>query len=98
MEKGTVHCPLPRVRQLIATGRVRSTFTALRGAAGLGLDYPSMIDVVRRRSPREFYKSMTTYADHRQWHDVYRTRVDGTLVYIKLCVVDDVVVVSFKER
>lgn len=93
-----MHCPLSRVRGLIATGRVRSTFTALRGAAELGLDYSGMIDVVCRLSPREFYKSMTTYADHRQWHDVYQTQVDGALVYIKLCVVDDVLVVSFKER
>jgi motility quorum-sensing regulator / GCU-specific mRNA interferase toxin len=45
---------------------------------------------------------MTTHADHRIWQDVYRPRVemhDGNLVdvYLKLTVIDDVLIVSFKE-
>lgn len=43
------------------------------------------------------YKSMTTHADHRVWQDVYRTKVSsGYEVYLKLTVVDDVLIVSFK--
>jgi motility quorum-sensing regulator / GCU-specific mRNA interferase toxin len=41
---------------------------------------------------------MTTHADHRIWQDVYHgktARGDG--VYLKLTVIDDVLIVSFKE-
>lgn len=45
-----------------------------------------------------FYKSMTTHADHRIWQDVYRTKISsGDEVYLKLTVIDDVLIVSFKE-
>lgn len=45
-----------------------------------------------------FYKSMTTHADHRVWQDVYRTKTArGDEVYLKLTVIDDVLIVSFKE-
>lgn len=45
-----------------------------------------------------FHKSMTTYADHRIWQDVYRTKTTGgDEVYLKLTVIDDVLIVSFKE-
>jgi len=49
-------------------------------------------------TPAEFYKSMTTYADHRIWQDVYHTKTDnGDKVYLKLTVINDVLIVSFKE-
>ena len=47
---------------------------------------------------RHFYKIMTTHADHRIWQDVYRARTaHGDEVYLKLTVIDDVLIVSFKE-
>ena len=48
-------------------------------------------------SPHEFYKSMTTYHDSSVWQDVYRHKADVGMLYIKLTVIDDVLVVSFKE-
>lgn len=44
-----------------------------------------------------FYKSMTTHADHRVWQDVYHAKAQGQDVYLKLTVVDGVLIVSFKE-
>ncbi|SER32806.1 Motility quorum-sensing regulator, toxin of MqsA [Azotobacter beijerinckii] len=44
-----------------------------------------------------FYKSMTTHADHRVWQDVYRPSTQAGDVYLKLTVIDDVLIVSFKE-
>jgi motility quorum-sensing regulator/GCU-specific mRNA interferase toxin len=45
-----------------------------------------------------FYKSMTTHADHRIWQDVYHAKTtSGAEVYLKLTVIDDVLIVSFKE-
>ncbi|CAD6880758.1 Toxin mRNA interferase YgiU [Methylomonas albis] len=40
---------------------------------------------------------MTTHADHKVWQDVYRPKTLAGDVYLKLTVVDDVLVVSFKE-
>jgi motility quorum-sensing regulator/GCU-specific mRNA interferase toxin len=48
-------------------------------------------------APTDFYKSMTTHADHRIWQDVYRPMTVAGRVYLKLTVIDDVLVVSFKE-
>jgi motility quorum-sensing regulator/GCU-specific mRNA interferase toxin len=44
----------------------------------------------------DFYKSMTTHADHRAWQDVYHAKTaNGDEVYLKLTVIDDVLIVSF---
>ena len=41
---------------------------------------------------------MTTHANHRIWQDVYRTRTTaGDEIYLKLTVIADVLIVSFKE-
>jgi motility quorum-sensing regulator/GCU-specific mRNA interferase toxin len=50
---------------MIEEGKVRSTQSALAGAAALGLDFGGMVAVVRELTPADFYKSMTTHADHR---------------------------------
>ena len=47
--------------------------------------------------PKDFYKSMTTHADHTIWQDVYRPRTKAGDMYLKLTVMDDVLIVSFKE-
>lgn len=40
---------------------------------------------------------MTTHADHTIWQDVYRTTTWVGDVYLKLTVLDGVLIVSFKE-
>ena len=73
------------------------TDTARRGASGLGLDLAGMLDVLLALEPADFYKSMTTHADHTVWQDVYRPSTGVGDVYLKLTVIDDVLLVSFKE-
>lgn len=97
MAKGTPHCKLPVVRALIDAGHVRATFSALSGGAALGLDFDGMVGVVKALTPRDFYKSITTHIHHRIWQDVYRSVTDAGEVYLKLTVIDDVLIVSFKE-
>lgn len=97
MEKRTPHCPLARVKLLVESGKVRTTHTARAGAVALGLSYAEMLAVVLALRSSDFYKSMTTYADHRIWQDVYRPRTEAGDVYLKLTVIDDVLIVSFKE-
>lgn len=97
MEKLTPHYKLAIVRALIASAKVSSTMSALAGAAALGFDFAAMLDVVAALKPGDFYKSMTTHADHRVWQDVYRPMTSAGEVYLKLTVVDEVLIVSFKE-
>jgi motility quorum-sensing regulator/GCU-specific mRNA interferase toxin len=97
MEKKTPHCQLSVVKGLVMQGKVRSTFSALAGAAALGLDFDAMLVVISVLSPHDFYKSMTTHVDHRIWQDVYRPTTHVGQIYLKLTVVDDVLIVSFKE-
>lgn len=82
---------------LLRHGKFATTREASRSAAAMGFHSCEVIEVVRGLSPGDFYKSMTTYDDHRVLQDVYRPRTIVGRVYLKLMVVDDVLIVSFKE-
>jgi motility quorum-sensing regulator/GCU-specific mRNA interferase toxin len=97
MEKRSPHCPLSVVKALVKAGKVRTTYSAECGAARMGLDVADMLDVVISLVPADFYKSMTTHADHKIWQDVYHPNTRAGDAYLKLTVVDDVLIVSFKE-
>jgi motility quorum-sensing regulator/GCU-specific mRNA interferase toxin len=97
MEKRTPHCTLAVVKAMVAAGKVRATFSALAGGAAMGLGFGEIVDCVASLAPRDFYKSMTTHADHRVWQDVYRPKTPAGDVYLKLTVAGDVLIVSFKE-
>ena len=97
MEKRTPQYPLPAVRELITEGKVRATFSALAGAASLALTFEEMVAVVLSLTPADFYKSMTTHADHKVWQDVYRPVTTAGKIYLKLTVIESVLIVSFKE-
>lgn len=94
MEKRIAHCKLSMVKALVRAGKVRATFTGASGAA-LGLDFEGMVGVITALAP--LHKSMTAHADHRIWQDVYRPVTAVGEVYLKLTVIDDVLIVSFKE-
>ena len=99
MEKDIPHRKLPIVKALIAAGQVKATATAYDGARQLGIEnLEGMCAVVLALTTVNFYKSMTAYADHHIWQDVYHAKApNGQGVYLKLTVVDDVLIVSFKE-
>ncbi|EKD34402.1 MAG: hypothetical protein ACD_75C02357G0004 [uncultured bacterium] len=78
-------------------GKVRTTQSARTGAVKLGFDFRGMLDVVLSLTSRDFYKSMTSHANHKIWQDVYRPKTSAGEVYLKLTVIDDVLIVSFKE-
>jgi len=50
------------------------TSTALRYAISLGFDRAGVAAAISGIERRMFYKSMTTFADHRVWQDVYHGR------------------------
>lgn len=82
---------------MVEAGKVRATRSARMGATALGLELSDMLRVVLALTPSDFYKSMTSYADHTVWQDVYRPSTQAGDIYLKLTVIDDVLIVSFKE-
>ena len=97
MEKRTPHCKLSAAKAFIQAGKVRMTLSALAGGAALGFDAEGIIRVVMALTTKDFHKSMTTHADRRIWQDVYRPATPAGKVYLKLTVIDEVLIVSFKE-
>ena len=98
MEKRKAHYPLAAVKRLIAEGRVGFTMTAVAGGAAMGFASEEMLDVVSSLASRNLYKSMTSHADHKVWHDVYHVDTDRGVVYLKLTIVEDLLIISFKEK
>ena len=97
MEKPIPHCKLSAVKALVEAGKVRATHSARLGATALGFELPEMLAVIMALTPADFFKSMTTHADHTVWQDVYRPRTQAGDVYLKVTVIEDVLIVSFKE-
>jgi len=97
MEKRSPHCKLSVIKALVEAGKVRVTHSARMGAAALGLELSDMLNVVTALTAADFYKSMTSDADYKVWQDVYRPSTQIGDVYLKLTVIDDVLIVSFKE-
>ncbi len=97
MEKSIPHCKLTIVRALVSEGKVRMTQSAVIGGRMLGFDEEGIVATVLALTSEDFYKSMTTHADHRIWQDVYRPTTTAGDVYLKLTVIEDVLIVSFKE-
>jgi len=99
MEKKIAHYPLPGVKVLVAENRFALTKTARSCAREMGYDVDSVKYVLMNLETAHFYKSMTTHADHKIWQDVYHyLGINGDVIYVKLSVIDQVLIVSFKER
>ncbi len=65
----------------------------------MGLTTQEMLSVVASLSRRDFYKSMTTFADHRVWQDVYHATTPlRKEAYIKITLRDFAPVIQFKEK
>src|SRR4030065_244371 len=97
MEKCTPHSKLSVVKDMIQAGQVRIHFSALAGGAALGFDAEGIIGLVMALTTKDFYKSMTTHADHRIWQDVHHGQWSGAVLYIKFQWAGEYFVVSFKD-
>ena len=76
------------------------TGTALRTAASIGFGRVEIVATIQTMQRRQFYKSMTSYADHRSWQDVYHVPSSAGLLYVKFMAdaVTEFVLMSFKEK
>jgi len=78
---------------------LRLTRTARRTITELGLNLEDTVMIIQSLEKRDFYKSMTTYADHRVWQDVYHANFNGLALYIKFAMDNEGhLIVSFKDR
>jgi motility quorum-sensing regulator/GCU-specific mRNA interferase toxin len=100
VEKRTPHYDLARIQvQVARLGAAAFTKTALDGGREMGLTTGEMLAVIASLSRRDFYKSMTTYADHRVWQDVYHAATPVKKdAYIKITLRDEAPVIQFKEK
>ena len=78
----------------------KNTATARQDARKMELSPGQMQHVVCALEHRMLCKSMTTYADHRVWQDVYLIKIYGTEIYIKVTYRPGggPPVISFKEK
>ncbi|OAD82840.1 hypothetical protein ATN89_17300 [Comamonas thiooxydans] len=99
MEHHRPKTPLERVKALVKEDKVRVTQSAINGAHDLGLGVEDIYDAILNLTREDFYKRMTSHADHKIWHEVY-TPIHPTAgeLYLKVIVQEDCLVVSFKER
>ena len=74
--------------------------SALLGAAALGFGRTEIHDAIKSMAPQHFYKSMTSYNNHRLWQDVYHVPYKGVLLYIKFTqgTITEFSLLSFKEK
>ena len=98
MEKRKPHHNLADFQEVVET--IAMTRTCQKDAQALGMNRAEMMDVLKNIKGSQFYKSMTSYTDHRQWHDVYHVPWASHMLYIKFT--DDRITVfrllSFKEK
>ncbi len=100
MEKRKPHYELALIQaDVVRRGAAAFTKTALDGGREMGLTSGEMLAVISSLSRRDFFKSMTAYADHRVWQDVYHAATPNRKVaYIKITLRDAAPVIQFKEK
>src|SRR6185503_6384866 len=89
---------LKRIHELAGRGRVRFTLKAARelAALGAGLDLQDACDVLVALTADDFADRFESEQTG-EWMSVFKPSVAGTLVYLKLVLRAERVVVSFHE-
>ena len=76
------------------------TKTAQITALELEFDEEDVRNFVLSMKPSQFYKSMTSYANHKIWQDVYHVPYGDLVIYVKFTqnVISEFTLLSFKEK
>jgi len=92
---------LEAIKSTFSTAKgLNATGSAIRSAAALGFSSADIARVIQSINRRDFQKSMTSYADHRVWQDVYYVPSEAGELYVKFTadVVSEFLLLSFKEK
>lgn len=89
---------LIRVRQLAAARRVRFTLKARQelGALGLGLDEDDACTIIAALGPTDCAGRVLSETTG-EWLYLFKAAVEGIVIYLKIVLRDDCIVVSFHE-
>src|SRR5271167_45120 len=63
--------------------QLRVTGTAIGTATALGFSRTDIVATIQTMQRKQFYKSMTSYRDHRIWQDVYHVPSPAGTLYVK---------------
>ena len=79
---------------------VEKLATALKSAAAIGFGRRDIVETIQTVQPKHFYQSMTSYADHLIWQDVYHVPAAVGVLYIKFTadVLTEFLLLSFKGK
>ncbi len=80
--------------------KLHVTGSAVRGAAAIGLGRAEIVATIQTMQRAHFYKSMTSYGDHRVWQDVYHVPSEAGTLYVKFTAdaVTEFLLLPFKEK
>ena len=101
MEKRNPHYRLEVIQEVVAReGIAAFTRTARLNGYEMGLTDADMVATACSLRRENFYKSMTTIADHTLWQDVYHIMtMAGNVAYIKVSRPEEGrPVIQFKEK
>jgi motility quorum-sensing regulator/GCU-specific mRNA interferase toxin len=69
------------------------------GAFALSITLEGVVALIQTITRTHFYKSMTSFADHTVWQDVYHVPHEGIILYVKFTIdAEGHLVISFKEK
>lgn len=90
---------LRRVRRLAVERKVRFTLKAFQELGGLdmGLDEEDACDILAKLTPSDLVGRLVSERTG-EWMYVFRPAVGGTVVYAKVVLRDNCVVISFHEE
>ena len=76
------------------------TQTAQKTAEDLGFKLKDIDNVISIMENKHFYKSMTSYANHKIWQDVYHVPYENMILYVKFTqnLLSEFTLLSFKEK
>ncbi|TGN08604.1 type II toxin-antitoxin system MqsR family toxin [Leptospira bandrabouensis] len=90
---------LAKIKELLAKGDYRITFSAIQSAKDdFGLLESEIVSEVAKLDSTFFYKTMEAQKASGLWQDVYRMQVKGIEAYIKLQINKDAIIISFKKK
>lgn len=100
MEKKLPHYSLDSIKATLSdVASLRMTRTSQNNAFQLGLTLGGVVALIQGMTREQFYKSMTSAADHRIWQDVYHVPLRDLVLYVKFTTDDEgYFVISFKEK
>ena len=100
MEKRKPHYTLADIKAAFADpATLNRSFVSKQGADALKVDDAAVVAIMQALTAADFEKSMTSYADHRVWQDVYKPKAAGTELYVKVTLdaQQALFLISFKE-